>query len=77
VVGVVSSYVFEVVVLSGYAQAFLGVDCPNVVAHVCSEEDVFELHHPGVGEEEGRVSAGHERRGADEFVVFGFEEVNI
>ena len=57
----------EVVVLAGDAQAALVVDRPRVRARLGADQDVLELDHPGVREQQGRVAgrdeagAGHER----------------
>ncbi len=66
--------VFQVVVLAGNPHTALHSGGAGVGALVEAEENVFELHHPGVGEEQGLVAAGHERRGRHNGVAFGFEE---
>jgi hypothetical protein len=64
--------VLEVVVLAAGAQALLRRDSALVGAGLDAGEDVLELHHPGVGEEERRVVVRHERgRGHDLVVVPG------
>ena len=50
----------EVVVLAGHPQAALDVDGPGVAARLGAGEDLLELDHPGVREEEGLV-AGRDR----------------
>ena len=56
---------FEVVVLTAYAKALLGVRCAGELGGGIAKEDVLELVHTCVGEHEGRVildnhwSAGH------------------
>ena len=58
--------VLEVVVLAAGAHAALRTGGADVVALVLAEEHVLELHHAGVGEQQRRVVAGHERaRGHD------------
>ena len=52
--------VFEVVVLASGADAFLRGGGAVVVAALVAEEDVFELVHTRVGEEQRRVVVGDE-----------------
>ena len=51
----VTSHVFEVVVLSAGSNAFLGIDRSRVEPSALSKEDVLELVHTGVGEQEGGI----------------------
>ena len=48
--------------LAAGAHALLRGGGPRVVALLAAQEDVLELVHPRVGEEQGRVVLGHERR---------------
>ena len=66
--------VFEVVVLAAGADAFLGGGGAVVVALFEAEEDVLELVHAGVGEKQGGIAVGNERRAADAAVAFALEE---
>ncbi len=69
--------VLEVVVLAAGAHAALAGGGAHVVALLLAQEHVLELHHAGVGEEQRRVVAGHERaRGHDGMAVLAeeFEE---
>ena len=61
--------VLEVVVLAAGAHAALGAGGARVVALVAAEEDVLELHHAGVGEEQRRVVARDERGTRDDAVA--------
>src|SRR5688572_6548936 len=54
--------VLEVVVLAARAHAALRARRPPVAALVLAEEDVLELDHAGIREQERRVVARHERR---------------
>ncbi len=64
--------IVEVVVLAAGADAFLRRHGPVVGPLLLAGEDVLELHHAGVGEEQGRVVARHERPGRHDLVaVFG------
>ena len=54
--------IVEVVVLAAGAHAFLRGRGAHVGALLEAGEDVLELHHPGIGEHQGRVVARDERR---------------
>ena len=64
----------EVVVLAARAQAALDVGRAHVAALFRAQEHVLELHHAGVGEQQGRVVARHQRRGGHDGVALGGEE---
>ncbi len=66
--------VFEVVVLAAGADAFLRSGGALVVALLDAEEDVFELVHACVGEEQRGVVGGDERGGVDAAVALGLKE---
>ena len=53
--------VVEVVVLAADAHALLRRRRARVGALLLAEEDVLELVHPGVGEEQRRIVARHQR----------------
>ena len=59
----------EVVVLAADAHALLDRGRPRVAPLFESQEDVLELVHPGVGEQDGRVVLGQERRAPDDLVA--------
>ena len=64
--------IVEVVVLAARAHAFLRRDGARIGALFQAGEDVLELHHPGIGEHQGRVVARDERRrGHDLVAVLG------
>src|SRR6185295_16896508 len=54
--------VLQIVVLAPRPDALLAGRRPHVLAPLLAQEPALELHHPGVGEEQGRIGAGHERR---------------
>ena len=56
--------VLEIVVLAPRPDTLLGGDRALIGALLLAEEDALELHHPRVGEEEGGILGGHERRRA-------------
>ena len=53
--------VFQIVVLAPGAHAFLRRHRARIVAGLEPGEDVLELHHAGVGEQQGGVVARHQR----------------
>jgi hypothetical protein len=67
--------VFQVVVLAAGAHAFLRSRGAAVAALVEAEEDVLELVHPGVGEQQRRVIVRHQRTGRNDLMAFGGEEI--
>jgi hypothetical protein len=54
---------FKVVVLPRHSKAALIVNRPGIRARLRATEQLFELHHPRVREEEGGISC-REKRGA-------------
>src|SRR5690606_10779327 len=66
--------VFQVVVLAPRAHAALCGRCPAVGPGVLAGEDVLELDHAGVGEEQRRVIARHQRRRRHDLVPFRLEK---
>ena len=59
--------------LAADAHALLRAGRARVVALLAAEEHVLELVHPGVGEQQRRVVAGHQRRARDDAVAVAFE----
>ena len=59
----------EVVVLAADAHALLDRRRPRVAARLEAQEDVLELVHAGVGEQDGRVVLGQEGRAPDDPVT--------
>ena len=66
--------VFEVVVLAAGPHAFLRGRGARVLALFEAQEDVLELIHPGVGEEQRGISMRHQRRAAHTFVPLALKE---
>src|SRR6185295_6518474 len=54
--------VLEVVVLASGAKAALDVGGAHVAARLGAQENILELHHAAVGEQQGRIVGRHERR---------------
>ena len=67
--------VFQVIVLAAGAHAALRTGGARVGPLVVAEKDVLELHHAGVGEQQRRVVAGHQRRGGHDGVPLGSKVV--
>ena len=74
VVGV-PAHRFQVVVLAADAQALLGTGGALERGPLDSEEDVLELDHARVGEQQGRVLVRHQRRALHHRVGLVLEEV--
>ena len=53
--------ILKVIVLAAGAYAALRTDGTTNFALLAAKKDVLELHHPGVGEQQGRVIGGHQR----------------
>src|SRR5690606_11460562 len=66
--------VLEVVVLATGPDALLGAGRPVVGSAIEAEEDVLELVHPRVREQQGRVVRRHDRARGDDRVFLRFEE---
>ena len=69
-----ASDLLEVVVLAGYAQAPLRVHGAGVGARLDSSEDVLELDHAAVGEEQRLVARRHEAGAGHDLVAALLEE---
>ena len=67
--------VLEVVMLAAGADAFLRGGGARIVALFEPEEDVLELVHAGVGEQQRGVVRGHQRRAAHDAMAAGVKEV--
>ena len=67
---------FEVVVLAGDPQAALVVDRPGIRTGLGAGEDLLELDHAGVREEEGLVARRNEARAGDGRVAALLEELD-
>src|SRR5262249_45133478 len=65
--------VLKVVVLAPGADALLRRSRPRVVAFLQTQEDVLELVHSGVGEEQSGIIRRDERRRMDTAVSLAFE----
>ncbi len=64
----VVSHVFEIIVLPTSSNALLRVDRSGVRPVALSEEDILELVHSGVGEQEGGVVVGNGRARRNDLV---------
>ena len=61
--------VFQIVVLAAGPHAFLRRGGALIGPLLQAGEDVLELHHPGIGEQQCRIVARHERARRDDLVV--------
>ena len=68
------AHVFQVVVLAAGPDALLGTGGPGVGPGVFSQEHLFKLHHPGIGEQQGGVPGGHQGGTGHPGVAVGREE---
>ena len=68
-------HIVQVVVLAAGAHAFLAGRGATAGAGLLAGEDVLELHHPGVGEQQRRVVVRHQRPRGNDLVIVGGEEV--
>ena len=55
------AHVFQVVVLAAGPQAALGSYRAPVGPGFAAEKHILELDHAGIGEQQGRIIAGHKR----------------
>ena len=69
------AHVLEIVVFAAGAHAALARGGAHVVAFIAPQEAVLELHHAGVGEQQGRVIARYEAGGRDYGVATILEEI--
>ncbi len=63
--------VIEVVMLASRADAFLGGCRAGIIAPFLSKEDVLELVHAGIGEQQSRVVGGDERGASHDAMASG------
>ncbi len=73
--GVVAPHSVEIVVLSRNTKAFLGIHGTVVRTGLHAQENVFKLHHTGIGKEQGAVTAWNERSAGHDGVPPFSEEV--
>ena len=72
-----AAHLFEIVVLAGDSQAALVVGRADVAALLAPGQDVLELDHPRVREEQGLVACRHERGARDLGVAPLGEELDV
>ena len=54
------AHLLEIVVLSAGADALLAGRGPRVVALLLAQEGALELHHAGIGEQQGGIVGGYQ-----------------
>jgi hypothetical protein len=69
------AHIVEIVMLAAGTHAFLRRGSAQVGSLFKAGEDVLELHHPGIGEHQGRVIAGDERGGRHDLMTVGREKI--
>jgi hypothetical protein len=74
--GPVAADIIQVIVFARYAHAFLRVGGSLVGTYIRSEKDVFKLHHPSIGEQQGLIAAWHKRGGWHNGMAMFEEKVN-
>ena len=67
--------ILEIVVLAAGAYAFLRGRGASVRTLVEAEENILELVHAGIGEQERRIVERHQRTGSDDLMAPGGKEV--
>ena len=67
--------IVEVVVLAARAYAFLCGHGARIRPLLQPREDILELHHPCIGEHQGRIIARHQRRRRHHLVIVAREEI--
>jgi hypothetical protein len=70
------AHLLEIVVLPARPNTFLDRDRPAVLPLFQPLEDLLELHHPRVGEQQRRVAGRHQRRGRHLAMGTGLEIVD-
>jgi hypothetical protein len=74
VVGVYSD-LFQVIVFSTDAEAFLGIGHPWIKGLFIPQEVVLELVHAGIGELQCRIVLDHDRSGGDDRMPFRHKKI--
>ena len=69
------TYVFQVVVLAAGAHAALRTDRRLVAACFLAGKHVLELHHAGIGKQQCRIVAGHQRTAGYDLVALAGEKI--
>src|SRR5262245_14047569 len=69
------SDIIQVVVLSTGSDTFLAAGCHRIGALLASEKNIFELIHPGIHEQQGRVLSRNQGRAGDDGVTPVREEI--
>jgi hypothetical protein len=66
--------ILQIVVLAAGAHAFLRRGGTLVGPRLGAGEHVLELHHAGIGEQQGGIVERHQRRGIDDFMAVPAKE---
>ena len=65
----IAAHFFQIVMLPGDAQAFLGIDHPPVGRPFNPEKNILKRHHPGIGKQQRRVISWNQRRTRDNLMT--------
>ena len=68
VVGIAAHF-FQIVMLTGDAQTFLGIDHPPMDRPLDPEKDIFERYHAGIGKQQRRIIGRNQRRTRDNLMA--------
>src|SRR5512135_3390032 len=74
---VVSPDLIQIIVLAGYTKALLRVDCARVRPLVLAKEDLLELDHPRICEQERCITSGHKRGRRDSRMAVLDKEIYV
>jgi len=67
--------VLKVIVLSTRANTTLRGSCPDIGSFLTPEEDILELHHPGIGEKKRRIIRRYQLAGSYCSMASGCKEI--
>ena len=65
----IAAHFFQIVMLAGDAQTFLGVNHPPVGRPFNPEKNILERHHAGIGEQQCRIIGRNQRRTRDNLMT--------
>ena len=69
--------IVQIIMFAARPHAFLRCRRPLVIARLNAGKQVFELHHPGIGEHQRRVIARHEGGRGHNLVPVARKEIEI
>jgi hypothetical protein len=69
------THILQVIMLATDPHTLLGIRRPGILPLFQAKEDVFELIHPGVGEQQSGIITRYQRVAGYDGVVFAGEEI--